>query len=305
MTSNYISTDIAGNVLSGNSNDNNNENYPTKLQNDIDYLNTTGDTLTGDLQMNNNKLYFDKNKTHSISYQELGLLKYLQLNTVNGLAVVDSSNLNLCQILNDSIDINKSKIKNVGDPTEETDAVNKKYADNLTVFSANSAITATTADSANALNVISDLDMKSNKIINLSTPSNDNDSVNKNYCDLKVRPNVYDTFIQSGTSIRFTINNNKNWSVCLLTIRFYDKRTSLVIPRNMSDITYDSTVRGDGSPGLSSYKYTYYGNIKITNVSDTHVNIQADKFGYNEDATTSYSPRDNSASYGIESVVIL
>ena len=59
MTSNYISTDIAGNVLSGNSNDNN-ENYPTKLQNDIDYLNTTGDTLTGDLQINNNKLYFDK-----------------------------------------------------------------------------------------------------------------------------------------------------------------------------------------------------------------------------------------------------
>ena len=36
MTSNYISTDIAG-VLGGNSNENNN-NYPTKLQNDIDYI---------------------------------------------------------------------------------------------------------------------------------------------------------------------------------------------------------------------------------------------------------------------------
>ena len=52
MTSNYISTDIAGNVLSGISTDNNNnENYPTKLQSDIDYLNTTGDTLTGDLNI--------------------------------------------------------------------------------------------------------------------------------------------------------------------------------------------------------------------------------------------------------------
>ena len=67
MTSNYISTDIAGNVLSGNSNDNNNnENYPTKLQNDIDYLNTTGDTLTGDLNLNGNKLYLHDNKKQSI-----------------------------------------------------------------------------------------------------------------------------------------------------------------------------------------------------------------------------------------------
>ena len=50
MTSNFMSTDIAGNVLGGgNSNENNNKNYPTKLQNDIDYINTTGDTLTGDL----------------------------------------------------------------------------------------------------------------------------------------------------------------------------------------------------------------------------------------------------------------
>ena len=67
MTSNYISTDIAGNVLSGNSNDkNNNENYPNKLQNDINYLNTTGDTLTGDLNLNGNKLYLHDYKKQSI-----------------------------------------------------------------------------------------------------------------------------------------------------------------------------------------------------------------------------------------------
>ena len=62
MTSNFISTDIAGNVLgNGNSNENN-RNYSTKLQNDIQYINTTGDTLTGDLNLNGNKLYFNDNK---------------------------------------------------------------------------------------------------------------------------------------------------------------------------------------------------------------------------------------------------
>ena len=289
MTSNYISTDIAGNVLSGNSNDNNNENYPTKLQNDIDYLNTTGDTLTGDLQMNNNKLYFDNNKTHSISYQELGLLKYLQLNTVNGLAVVDSSNINLCQILNDSIDINKSKIKNVGDPVEETDAVNKKYVDdNKSSFSG----------------ITSNLDMKNKKIINLSAPTDDNDSVTKVYCDTKIHPNFYITFIRSGSDIRFSIDNNKDWSICMLTVRFYGKRTSVNIPRYNPDVNYDVVVRGDGKPGDTSYKYTYFGNVKITNATDTHVNIRAENFGYNEDETTVYNTRNNSDAYGIESVTI-
>ena len=53
MISNFISTDIAGNVLgNGNSNEIYNKNYPTKLQNDIDYIITTGDTLKGDLNLN-------------------------------------------------------------------------------------------------------------------------------------------------------------------------------------------------------------------------------------------------------------
>ena len=43
MTSNFISTDIAGNVLSSDSSTGNNNNYSTKLQNDIDYVNGSGD----------------------------------------------------------------------------------------------------------------------------------------------------------------------------------------------------------------------------------------------------------------------
>jgi hypothetical protein len=48
--------------------------------------------------------------------------------------------------------------------------------------------------------------MKNNKIINLSTPSDDNDAVTKNYVD-----NLYDNItypnITSGTYTKVTINN--------------------------------------------------------------------------------------------------
>ena len=52
MTSNFILTDIAGNILSGTSSNEKNNNYPTKLQNDVDFINTSGDTLPGDLNLN-------------------------------------------------------------------------------------------------------------------------------------------------------------------------------------------------------------------------------------------------------------
>ena len=127
MTSNYISTDIAGNVLSGNSNDNNNENYPTKLQNDIDYLNTTGDTLTGDLNLNGNKLYLHDNKKQSI-YQNSDDLVF---ETDDKFIVKNNSNNTLkFYIDNDKIHCNSKRLVSVLDPTDENDAVNKKYVDN-------------------------------------------------------------------------------------------------------------------------------------------------------------------------------
>ena len=65
MTSNFISTDIAGNVLGSDSSTENDNKYPTKLQNDIDYINASGDTLTGDLNLNGNRSYLDYNKKQS------------------------------------------------------------------------------------------------------------------------------------------------------------------------------------------------------------------------------------------------
>ena len=62
MTSNYISTDIAVNILNNSSNDNSNKNYSTEVQNDINYINATGDTLTGDLNLNENKIILKDSK---------------------------------------------------------------------------------------------------------------------------------------------------------------------------------------------------------------------------------------------------
>ena len=64
MTSNHILTDIAGNVLGDSSNDN--KIYPTKFQNNIDYINTTGDTFTGNLNLNRNRIYLNNNMKPSI-----------------------------------------------------------------------------------------------------------------------------------------------------------------------------------------------------------------------------------------------
>ena len=55
----------SGNILGGYYNDNDTD-YPSKFQNDTDYINTTGDTLTDDLNLNGNKLYLNNNKKQSI-----------------------------------------------------------------------------------------------------------------------------------------------------------------------------------------------------------------------------------------------
>ena len=85
MTSNFISTDIGDNVLgNGNSNENNNKNFSTILQNDIDYINTTGYILACDLNLNGNIMYLDEDKQRSISYMylNLGLLKAVLIKSI-------------------------------------------------------------------------------------------------------------------------------------------------------------------------------------------------------------------------------
>ena len=74
--------------------------------------------------------YFDKSKKNELAYREIGLLKFLQFKTVDRLAVTDLNDSVMCQFLRDGVQFNNNRLKNVGDPVDENDAVNKKYVNN-------------------------------------------------------------------------------------------------------------------------------------------------------------------------------
>ena len=96
---------------------NNNEinlNHTDKL-----YLNTTGDTLTGDLNLNGNKLYLNDNKKQSI-YQNSDDLVF---ETDDKFIVKNNSNNTLkFYIDEDKIHCNSKRLVRVLDPIDENDA---------------------------------------------------------------------------------------------------------------------------------------------------------------------------------------
>ena len=54
---NQFGSNVSGSVISNNNGKDINQNHTDKL-----YLNTTGDTLTDDLNLNGNKIYLDEDK---------------------------------------------------------------------------------------------------------------------------------------------------------------------------------------------------------------------------------------------------
>ena len=66
---------------------------PNKNGNDNRYLNLTGDEMVGDLNTSGNKIYFDESKKNELAYREIGLLKFLQFKTVDGLAITDLNDI--------------------------------------------------------------------------------------------------------------------------------------------------------------------------------------------------------------------
>ena len=85
--------------------------------------------MVGDFNMSGNKYILTKVK-NELAYGEIGLLKFLQFKTVDRLAVTDLNDNVMCQFLRDGVQFNNNRLKNVGDPVDENDAVNKKYVNN-------------------------------------------------------------------------------------------------------------------------------------------------------------------------------
>ena len=172
MTFNFISTDIAGNVLGGGNSNENNNNYPTKLQNDIDYINASGDTLTGDLNLNGNKLYLNNNKKKQSMYQKSNDLVF---ETDDKFIVKNNSNNTLKFYIgnNGGIHYNSKRLVGVSDPTENNDAADKKYVAEQKTQGSNT--------------ISSNLDMKTCKIINLSAGTDPRSAVNKYQLDMAIQ----------------------------------------------------------------------------------------------------------------------
>ena len=127
MTSNYISTDIAGNILNNSSNDDNNKNYPTKVQNDIDYINAIGDTLTGDLNLNENKIILKDSKAE-IQYIQGDDFDGTVFRNLHGFIFTDFQNSTLFSVTS-NIFVNNKRIVSLGNPVTNKDAATKEYVD--------------------------------------------------------------------------------------------------------------------------------------------------------------------------------
>ena len=166
------------------------------------------------IQNSSNKIYFDESKKNELAYREIDLLKFLQFKTVDGLAITDLNDIVMCQFLRDGVQFNNKRLKNVGDPVDENDAVNKKYVDNRNedlningrrlnldrnkqsyilhgkennkdvVFIISSKMYITNPENVNLFEFSQGgLSVKNKRITDLADPSVSSDAVNKKYVD--------------------------------------------------------------------------------------------------------------------------
>lgn len=93
------------------------------------------------------------------------------------------------------INMDNKKIINLTTPTNNNDAANKKYVDDKLAINGGALGNYLKKDGTTPLT--GNLNLKSNKIINLSTPTSDTDATNKEYVDKlnhdsNIQPSHYD-----------------------------------------------------------------------------------------------------------------
>ena len=297
------------------------------------YVNVTGDTLTGDLHVNGNKIYFDENKKNELAYREVGSLKFLQFKTVDGLAVTDPNDIVMCQFLRDGVQFNKKRLKNVGDPIDDKDAATKQYVNNrnedlymnenklhfknnIKIFNSGNDFVIEVPnkfiikDSTNTLKLVLDeqtLHFNNRRLTNISDPINDNDATNKRYVDgiIKKKPKVYITNVKSGESKSFN-TDNPEWYCVQINICINHDHQSIFILKSQANKIFNIRHKGDGIPGTSNYIYNYFGQVFISDVTDTNFVVNVKNFGYTNDIDLmNFRKRDNLSYYAVVSVVVL
>ena len=101
--------------------------YTTKVQNDIEYVNTTGDILTGDLNLNENKIILKDSKAE-IQHAQGDDFDGTVFRNSCGFAFTDFDNNTLFSVTT-NIFANNKRIVSLGNPVANKDATTKEYVD--------------------------------------------------------------------------------------------------------------------------------------------------------------------------------
>ena len=152
----------------------------TQLNNELyRYLHRSGGDMTGDIRMNNNRIYGIGNVENDTSavnrkYVNDELDKKPNTDTV---VLRDGS-----QTMTGNLDMNNKRIINVANPISETDVVNKRYF----VTHVNNIDLSDYLKRDGTVSMTGNLDMSLNKIINCGQPTGARDVTNKAYVDSEV-----------------------------------------------------------------------------------------------------------------------
>ena len=154
------------------------------LEGDGDYLPLTGGRLSGDLSfVVDNKIKFN-NAQQVVDAGQIyydGLNESFLIKNTQGMIQVQCDNLNLQSV--SGIDVNNKKIKYLATPTENQDAVTKKYVDTLVTVETNHVRDECLSTEGGILT--GSLNMMTNSIINVPNPTHPTDVANKAYVDSK------------------------------------------------------------------------------------------------------------------------
>ena len=154
--------------------------FLTRSTADINYVNQIGDTMQGDLDINYNKLMsavmenckFIPDMVTPMGDYSLVCKAYLDAR-LQGLDAIYANETG--DTMEGDIDMSRHKLSNLRDPTNPTDATNKRYIDNK---NKNHFV-----HNKDALIMVKPINMASKKIAALGEPTDPGDAANKAYVD--------------------------------------------------------------------------------------------------------------------------
>ena len=214
----------------------------TKQYSDSTFLDREGGIMSGNIDMNNNRIYNLPNPTGSRQPIPLvtGDFKYLQVNGIN-------------KMLN-HLNMDNKKIVFLATPTVDTDAATKKYVDDN---SGNVDLTPYFKKDG-SVKMTGDIDMNNNKLDNIPQPTGNNQAVTRIYGNSNYL--LLNGFIPMRGNLK--MNNNKITGVATPTADT-DAATKKYVSDNIPDLS--DYLEKDGSVPMT-------GNLNLNNKKIVNLN---------------------------------